>query len=374
MRAPIPGRHADLPWQWNFFVEYLPLWIAPNMVTLVGFILILANVGLANIYMPDLIGPAPSWVYFSFAFGLFMYQTLDNVDGKQARRTGTSSPLGELFDHGIDALNCALAGVLQTAAMGLGTSNAGIITALSPCLAFFFSTWETYHTHTLYLGFVNGPVEGILIGCAIMVASGIWGPQIWTQPLGGTRVPGAVGQLSFRDIWILLFVGSIFVAHIPFCLANVAKARRANGLPVLPLLIEWVPMAVFTFATSAWVFSPYSSLMEENHLVLFCMMASLVFGRFMTKIILAHLTRQPFPYWTSMLTPLVVGAVLVNLPRLGLPQISAVAELFYLRAAFLFCLVVYFYWAHAIIAAICKFLGINALTIPKGLPTTNRPD
>ena len=26
------------------------------------------------------------------------YSTMDNVDGKQARRTGTSSPLGELFE------------------------------------------------------------------------------------------------------------------------------------------------------------------------------------------------------------------------------------------------------------------------------------
>jgi len=28
---------------------------------------------------------------------------MDAVDGKQARRTGTSSPLGQLFDHGCDA-------------------------------------------------------------------------------------------------------------------------------------------------------------------------------------------------------------------------------------------------------------------------------
>jgi len=34
-----------------------------------------------------------------------MYQTLDAVDGKQARRTGTSSPLGQLFDHGIYLFN-----------------------------------------------------------------------------------------------------------------------------------------------------------------------------------------------------------------------------------------------------------------------------
>lgn len=42
---------------------------------------------------------APSWVYYSFAAGMWMYSTMDNVDGKQARRTGTSSPLGELFEY-----------------------------------------------------------------------------------------------------------------------------------------------------------------------------------------------------------------------------------------------------------------------------------
>lgn len=33
---------------------------------------------------------------------------LDNLDGKQARRTGTSSPLGLMFDHGTDALTTFL--------------------------------------------------------------------------------------------------------------------------------------------------------------------------------------------------------------------------------------------------------------------------
>lgn len=43
--------------QWNAFVEFLPLWIAPNMVTLLGFFFILGNIGLLVIYMPDLVGP-----------------------------------------------------------------------------------------------------------------------------------------------------------------------------------------------------------------------------------------------------------------------------------------------------------------------------
>jgi choline/ethanolamine phosphotransferase len=40
--------------------------------------------------------------------GIFIYQTLDAIDGKQARRTGSSSPLGELFDHGCDSLSTGI--------------------------------------------------------------------------------------------------------------------------------------------------------------------------------------------------------------------------------------------------------------------------
>ena len=64
----------------------------------------------------------PQWLWFTFAIGLFVYQSLDAIDGKQARRTGTSGPLGELFDHGCDALNTTLEVILSAAAMNLGLS------------------------------------------------------------------------------------------------------------------------------------------------------------------------------------------------------------------------------------------------------------
>lgn len=355
---------------WNAFVEILPLWLAPNMVTLIGFFFILANVGLLVIFMPDLVGPGPSWLYLSFAFGLFMYQTMDNVDGKQARRTGTSSGLGELFDHGIDSLNCTLGSLLETAAMALGCSKSGVFTALVPCLPMFFSTWETYHTHTLYLGYINGPTEGLLIACAFMALSGIYGPGIWTEPIvnlvGSRNLFGfdeMVGEHSIRDIWIVLILASLCL-HVPFCVVNVVKARRRNNLPVAPVFLEWTPMVIYTLSIGAWLYSPYSTLRRENHLVLFCFTMSFVFGRMTTKMILAHLTRQPFPYWTIMLAPLVGGAVLGNLPRFGFPQISAEMELYYLWAYFVFSLVVYCRWAYLVTTSICNFLGINCLTIP----------
>ncbi|KAL1879321.1 hypothetical protein VTK73DRAFT_7158 [Phialemonium thermophilum] len=356
---------------WNAFVELLPLWLAPNMVTLIGFGFILVNIVLLVIFMPDLVGPGPAWLYYSFAFGLFMYQTMDNVDGKQARRTGTSSGLGELFDHGIDSLNCTLASLLETAAMGLGTSKPGVFTALCPCFAMFFSTWETYHSHTLYLGVINGPTEGILIACAMMILSGYYGPGIWTQPLAELLSDNYTlgyahlwGDLSVRDIWIAVLVLSLLFTHIPFCIYHVIKARRSRNLPVAPVFLEWTPMVVFSLSIGSWLYSPHSTLMAENHLVLFCLTMAFVFGRMTTKMILAHLTRQPFPFWTVMLWPLIGGALIGNLPIFGLPPVSAKVELLYLWAYFFFAMVVYFRWAYLVTTSICEFLGINCLTIP----------
>ncbi|CAN9335430.1 unnamed protein product [Alternaria alternata] len=340
---------------WNAFVELLPLWIAPNLVTLLGFFFILGNVVLLEVYIPDLVGPAPSWVYYSFAFGMWMYSTMDNVDGKQARRTGTSSPLGELFDHGIDSLNCTLASLLETAAVGYGSTKIGAFTALIPVLPMFFSTWETYHTHTLYLGYFNGPTE------------------IWSTPLANyfPSYKAEIGNVTLKELWVPIILFTFFVAHLPACIVNVAKARRSRNQPLLPLLKEWTPLVIFVTCTMAWLGSPYSSLLKDNHLVLYCLTMSLVFGRMTTKIILAHLTHQPFPYWTVMLAPMIGGALIINHPYFTIPgtsffgPVSAGFELWYLRAYFVFAAVVYGKWAHLVITSICDYLGINCLTIPR---------
>lgn len=68
-------------------------------MTLIGFLAIIYH------YLQTLYfywkGSNPSWIYLVNAFCLFWYMTLDAIDGKHARNTKSSSPLGELFDHGI---------------------------------------------------------------------------------------------------------------------------------------------------------------------------------------------------------------------------------------------------------------------------------
>jgi ethanolaminephosphotransferase len=55
-----------------------------------------------------------------------LYTWLDCLDGKQARRTGTSSPLGQLFDHGCDALsvNLLLGNIACSLSIGCGWAHA----------------------------------------------------------------------------------------------------------------------------------------------------------------------------------------------------------------------------------------------------------
>ena len=240
-----------------------------------------------------------------------------------------------------------------------------------------------------------------------MLLSGLYGPQIWHAPLlsylpsslpdfFSHHFPTFTATLStfyppttnLIDIWIPFILGTFFLAHLPECLTNVIRARRSQKLPIAPIFLEWTPMIAYSLSVYLWTYSPHSTLMQNNHLVLFCLTMSFVFGRMTTKIILAHLTRQPFPYWTAMLWPLIGGAVLFNLlPRMGvfrpLSRIHCVArprefrpdtvppewELWYLRAYFLFALVAYARWAVLVVGSICRYLDINCLTItPRLLP------
>ncbi len=205
--------------------------------------------------------------------------------------------------------------------------------------------------------------------------SGYFGPQIWSEPLSQyfPSYKAALGDISMKDIWIPILLFTFFVAHLPACVINVARARRAKNLPLMPAIYEWTPLAIFVVCTMAWLGSPYSKLLEDNHLVLYCVTMSLVFGRMTTKIILAHLTRQPFPYWTTMLAPMIGGALVVNHPYFTIPgttfgPVSAKFELWYLRAYLVFAAIVYGKWAHLVITSICNYLGINCLTIPSKTP------
>lgn len=68
--------------------------MAPNLVTLIGFTCIVSSYIFMLFYDFTLTATVPSWVFYKAAIDVVLYQTLDAIDGKQARRTNSGSPLG----------------------------------------------------------------------------------------------------------------------------------------------------------------------------------------------------------------------------------------------------------------------------------------
>lgn len=69
---------------WCWLVSKTPIYIAPNLLTIVGlFVNILTSLVLVW-YSPDAKSEAPRWCYLSCAVGLFIYQSLDAI-GKCGR-------------------------------------------------------------------------------------------------------------------------------------------------------------------------------------------------------------------------------------------------------------------------------------------------
>ena len=94
--------------------------MAPNLITMAGLIVNILTSLVLVLHCPSATEIAPWWTTFSCALGLFIYQTLDAIDGKQARRTKTSSPLGELFDHGCDSVSTVFVSIASCCAVRLG--------------------------------------------------------------------------------------------------------------------------------------------------------------------------------------------------------------------------------------------------------------
>ncbi|KAF9284575.1 hypothetical protein BGZ74_001708 [Mortierella antarctica] len=355
---------------WNWAVTLFPMWMAPNLITLIGFGFVVSNLLLVTYFIPDLYGPGPTWIYFSCSIGLWLYSTFDNVDGKQARRTGSSSPLGELFDHGCDALNCCIGSVNQAACMAMGHSWYSAFLLLLTTLPFFLSTWEEYHTGVLYLGYVNGPTEGLIIACVVMLISGFKGPMFWRSEV--VEVFGTNFGIFPKD-WILLdlmvcgMTLLLVFGHIPPCLIAVYKSCKEKNQSVVAAYSELLPMSLFLVSAYAWLASPASYIFEAQHFILFAVTVGIVFGRMATKIILAHVTKMPFPYFTVQLVPLIVGAFIVNVPVVfgSEPIFSADTEYYYLIAYFIFVAVAYAQWALFVIDRFCTYLGIKCLSIPR---------
>jgi ethanolaminephosphotransferase len=185
-------------------VTYLPAWLAPNLITLSGLAVLTAAYVVTAAHAPALEAVAPRWVYALMAAATFAYLHLDVLDGKQARRTGSSSPLGQLFDHGCDALAVHLLIVGIGASIDTGLSPRAVVGQLAVMAPWIAAHWEEYHSgHIRYGNGWWGVTEANYTLIALHLVTAALGPSPWRTPLpallarwglGGAlaRLPGPV--------------------------------------------------------------------------------------------------------------------------------------------------------------------------------------
>ncbi|TPP62497.1 Choline/ethanolaminephosphotransferase [Fasciola gigantica] len=139
---------------WNWVTQFYPRWLAPNLITFGGFLLTVAHFLLLSYFNPhfDHGSAVPSWAWLATAILVFVAHTLDGTDGKQARRTKSSSPLGELFDHGCDSWAVYFLPASLYTLCGVYSSPFRLFwIQWSLIFSFISSHWEKYITGVLYL-------------------------------------------------------------------------------------------------------------------------------------------------------------------------------------------------------------------------------
>ncbi|XP_022725371.1 choline/ethanolaminephosphotransferase 1 isoform X2 [Durio zibethinus] len=332
---------------WSRFVNFFPLWMPPNMITLTGFMFLVISALLGYIYSPHLDSPPPRWVHFAHGLLLFLYQTFDAVDGKQARRTSSSSPLGELFDHGCDALACAFETMAfgSTAMCGRDSFWFWVISAVP----FYGATWEHYFTNSLILPVVNGPTEGLALIYTMHFLTAFLGAQWWVQQFGKSIrlfswVPFINEIPTYRAVLYLMIAFAV-IPTIGYNIKNVHKVVQARKGSMLLALAMLYPFAVLMGGVLIWDYlSPSDIMANYPHLVI--LGTGLAFGFLVSLLYL----------------PLAIANTLTARLNDGVPLVD---ELWVLLGYCVFTASLYLHFATSVVHEITTALGIYCFRITR---------
>lgn len=167
---------------WNYVVEFVPMSIAPNVLTLAGFGCTLMNAFILAYYDYNFLAssdaarptgtyPVPPIVWLICALNLLFAHTLDGIDGKQARRTKAMGPLGELMDHGVDSWTTVFVTMHVYSFFGSADQSFGpqrMFYALwSVFVSFHITHWEKYNTGVLYLPWSYDLSQLFIFACSL---------------------------------------------------------------------------------------------------------------------------------------------------------------------------------------------------------------
>ncbi|XP_032398400.1 ethanolaminephosphotransferase 1 isoform X2 [Etheostoma spectabile] len=297
---------------WNFVVKFLPTWLAPNLITFTGFMFLVLNFFMLAFYDFDFTASAaghvhvPSWVWVAAGIFNFLAYTLDGVDGKQARRTNSSTPLGELFDHGLDSWACIFFVATVYSIFGRGESGVAVLTLYYilwvVLFSFILSHWEKYNTGILFLPW-GYDISQVTISLVYLVTA-VVGVEKWYQP--------CLWHYLYRDLFSFMIIVCSFTVTLPMSLYNVLKGYRGNTLKHSSLYEAFLPflspVLLFVLSTTWVVFSP-SNILELQPRI-FYLMVGTAFANVTCKLIVCQMSNTRCQPLSWMLPPMTLVVVL----------------------------------------------------------------
>ncbi|XP_022921035.2 choline/ethanolaminephosphotransferase 1 isoform X2 [Onthophagus taurus] len=283
---------------WNWLVSKVPLWLAPNLITIVGLLVNVVTTLILIWYSPDAKQEPPAWTCALCALGLFVYQSLDAIDGKQARRTGSANPLGELFDHGCDSISTVFVALAACTSVQLGYYPGWMFfQCFSAMTLFYCAHWQTYVSGTLRFGQVDvTEAQNTII--ILQLISAIFGPSIWTTKIAGL-------EMDLRHIpMVIACLMAIYLARSNISViftGGVGKnGSTVAGTSVLSPIIPFSAVLLPAFI----IYKKSVDHIYEEHPALYILAFGMVAAKVTNRLVVAHMTKSEMDYmdW-SLLGP-----------------------------------------------------------------------
>jgi len=276
----------------------IPLWMAPNLITSIGLAFNIGAALLVVVYNPTLSADNPNtgWLALVSALGMFLYQTFDNMDGKQARKTGSQSPLGLLFDHGCDAINAGLSILPVSSSLGLGWTTSMFFNSI-PFIPFYTQTWELFYVKKMVLPIINGPSEGLLVAISMMLITFFNGNAKWFHTehviLGHSMAPkDLMTNLALIGAAI---TGTLQIYAVIRKLQRDYNGKKGNGInaAIGRALTGLLPFVVFYTTLLLWCGNPNTKAFDPKYRWWSLVLVSSVFVELVSHINLMHITMEP---------------------------------------------------------------------------------
>jgi len=216
-----------------------------------------------------------------------------------------------------------------------------------------------------------------MIVCIYLV-TGIYGTTFWDTGIltftGLETVPWVANYIPNKGLnEAFMAVGGVGLAfNIITSYMNVFTAKRQSGESPYKPLLYLLPFPASVAIEVFWLSSPSfsrSHIINSPLFLPFLCAWGLQFAHQVGRMILAHVTKQPFPWWDTMWLWSIIGAVDANMPllfnRAPLIQHSPENVKLFVWTTLAISLLSYAWFCTLVINDITNYLGIACFTVRK---------